>query len=111
MSIPYGGVTGNEVSDEHLWSHGLEMTDAEEVWAGPAKYFPQPAQSKVDEYGREHQQPERMMMVGPDRNRRLLTFILELPDRNRTCHVVTGWPSKRGERTRYHQPGGRMRIR
>ena len=29
--IPYRGVTGNDVSDEHLRSHGLTLDDANEV--------------------------------------------------------------------------------
>jgi len=109
--IPYGGVTGNHVTGEHLWSHGLTMEDADDVWDGPAKYFSQPVRIRFDESGNEDVQPERVKMVGPDHRGRLLTFILETPDDERQSRVVTGWVSTPGEQTRYHQPGGRMRTR
>ena len=109
--IPYRGVTGNDVSDEHLRSHGLTLDDANDVWTGPAKYFPQPSRPRFDELGNEGVQPERVKMVGPDLRGRLLTFILEVPSHDQLSYVVTGWISTPGEQTRYHQPGGRMRIR
>ncbi len=34
--IPYGGITGNDATDEHLWKHGLIFRDAVSVWEGPA---------------------------------------------------------------------------
>ena len=30
--IPYGGVKGNDATDEHLWKHGLTMREADRVW-------------------------------------------------------------------------------
>ena len=111
MDIPYGGVDGNEATDDELSEHRLTFDDAEDVWNGAAKYFPQPTRHGIDAGGRSFTQPERLKMVGPDRTGRLLTFILELPDDDGWSHVVTGWRADRDEQTRYHQPGGRMRRR
>ena len=109
--IPFRGVTGDDVTDEHLWKHGLRFDDAIAVWQGPAKYFDQPESIETDELGRFRRRPPRTLMIGPDEGLRWLTFILELPNRDEESHVVTGWPSTLGEQSRYHQPGGRMRPR
>ena len=109
--IPYGGVTGNDVTGEELWAHGLSLDDADDVWEGPAKYFSQAARDTVDDSDQLRRQPARVVMTGPDITGRLLTFILEEPGEDSISHVVTGWPSDREERARYHQPGGRMRQR
>lgn len=109
--IPYGGVQGNDATDEHLWRHGLTIWDADDVWEGPAKYFDQDAKL-AEELGLGPQgRPERIVMIGPDKSGRMLTIILEPPDFLNESHVVTGWVATRGERSRYHQPGGRMRRR
>ena len=110
VEIPYGGLSGNSASADHLWDHGISMLDAEDVWFGPAKYFPQDA-SEQETNGWIDQRPDRVMMVGPSASGRLLTIILELPDVNGFSHVVTGWVSTRDQQSRYHQPGGRMRRR
>lgn len=47
-------------------------------------------------------------MIGPDNTGRLLTIILEMPDADDRAHIVTGWTASRGERSRYHKPGGRL---
>ena len=109
--IPYGGVKGNDATDEHLWKHGLVMWDADDVWEGPAKYFDQNAKVFEDEIVGFSERPRRVLMVGPGKGGRFMTFILELPDSNEESHVVTGWMSTLDERSRYHQPGGRMRQR
>lgn len=109
--IPSAGLLDNDVTTEELWVHGLTIDDADDVWEGPAKYFTQFARSDVDSDETPFKQPERLKMVGPDLTGRLLTFILELPDRNGRSHVVTGWTADQDERTRYHRPGGRIRRR
>lgn len=109
--IPRAGLLDNEATTEELWVHGLTIDDADDVWEGPAKYFSQPARSDLNPDGASSKQPARVKMVGPDRTGRLLTFILELPDRNGRSHVVTGWIADQDERTRYHRPGGRTRRR
>ena len=107
--IPYGGVRGNDATDDHLWKHGLTIWDADDVWEGPAKYFDQDARVAEALASGPHARPERVVMIGPDKGGRMLTFIPELPDSAGESHVVTGWIATRGERSRYHQPGGRMR--
>jgi uncharacterized DUF497 family protein len=107
--IPYGGVTGNETTDDELWAHGLSMEEADDVWDGPAKYFNQAARDRPGETAGRRRQPARMVMIGPDLSGRLLTFILEERDENLVSHVVTGWPSDREDQARYRQPGGRIR--
>ena len=109
--IPYSGIDGNEVTDDELWVHRLGLEDADDVWEGPAKYFPQPAQWQELDDGTLRLQPARTLMIGPDAGGRLLTFILELPDERDVSHVVTGWVSDDDERARYYQPGGRTRQR
>ena len=111
VEIPVRGVIGGDRVDEHLWRHGLQSADAEEVWLGPAKYFTQPARQHEDELGNIRNQPQRLLMIGPDHGGRLLTIVLELSDGNGYSRVVTGWHSSDSERTRYHQPGGRTRRR
>ena len=109
--IPYRGLTGNDASDAHLWKHGLLYGDADEVWEGRAKYFDQDSKYFTDDNGNLRLRPDRLVMIGPDAGRRLLTVILDPPDEGGFSHVVTGWPSTRAEKTRYDQSGGRMRRR
>ena len=78
-----------------MWKHGLSMLDADDVWLGPAKYFPQPADASPRFRREADKRPERVVMIGPDWSGRLLTFILELPDERGVSHVVTGWVSLR----------------
>ena len=111
MDIPYGGVDGNEATVDELWEHRLTIDDADDVWDGSAKYFNQDPRDVVDDHGRLRRQPARVVMIGPDRTGRLLTFILEAPGSDSVSHIVTGWPSDRDEQARYYLPGGRMRQR
>lgn len=111
VEIPDRGVTGNDRTDDHLWRHGLEFSDAEEVWLGPAKYFEQDEREETDEFGQPWTQPARVVMIGPNFGGRLLTFILAQPDENNRSRVITGWDANRDDRTRYNRPGGRMRRR
>ena len=109
MDIPYGGLEWNDATDDELWAHRLDVADALDVWDGPAKYFRQRARTRAGRGVRRA--PRRILMIGPDRGGRLLSFILELPGRDDVSHVVTGWESDEDERTRYARPGGRLRTR
>ena len=111
VEIPVQGVNSNDRTEEHLWRHRLDISDAEEVWLGPAKYFEQKNRQEFDEFGQPWTQPARVVMIGPDFGGRLLTFILAQPDEYGESRVITGWPANREDRTRYHRPGGRMRTR
>ena len=111
MEIPSGGLSGNDATEEELAAHGLDFFDALEVYDGPAKFFPQAAQQVRDPGGQWREQPARLRMIGPNASGRLLTIVLELPSALRVSHVVTGYPASPGQRTRYHQPGGRTRRR
>lgn len=108
--LPNGGLLPSDNIEGHLWEHGLSYFDAEEVWAGPAKYFSQNARTVFDEFARPRRQPARVVMIGPDFGGRLLTFILTIPNVEGRSNVVTGWAANRDEQTRYHRPGGRMRT-
>ena len=111
MDIPERGIAGNAATDDELWNHGLEFADADDVWFGPAKYFSQEERLQTDELGGLRRQQKRIMMIGPDRSGRILTIILELPNRRGYSHFVTGWVSSEADQTRYRQPGGRLRTR
>ena len=111
MDIPFNGLDGNDVTDDELAAHGLDFIDAMDVYDRAAKFFDQQPQDWIDRAGRLRHQPQRILMVGPDATGRLLTIVLELPDPDGISHVVTGYPAKPHDRTRYHHPGGRTRRR
>ena len=49
-------------------------------------------------------------MVGLDNSGRLLTFVIEYPDSEGKCKIVTGWIADGEERAKYRQRrGGRKR--
>lgn len=102
-------LTWNEESVEELARHGLDTGQAEDVLlSGQAKRFRQPARPRHSGPSHGTSQPERIKMIGPDNTGRLLTIILEMPDADDRAHIVTGWTASRGERSRYHKPGGRL---
>ena len=111
FEIPRYGLTGNDATDEELAAHGLTFVDAQEVYDGPAKFFPQDARSGLDEEGVWFRQPRRLRMIRPNQLGQLLMIVLELPAKNGTSHVVTGYPADKGQQARYRQPGGRTRRR
>ena len=104
------GLAADDRIDDHLWRHGLVVSDAREVWTGPAKYFEQEERERTDEFGQPWIQPARVVMIGPDFSGRLLTFILGQPGDDGRSRVITGWSATRDDRTRYNRPGGRMRT-
>ena len=98
-----GELTFNDVSLEELAVHGLDDDDAREVLSRSPKFF-------LDKGNRERRRRgrvQRWQMIGPDATGALLTIIIDAPNEYRMAHVVTGWRANRGERSRYHQPGGR----
>lgn len=102
------GLNWNDATAEELARHGLEPDDAVDVFAsGAAKRFRQPARRRRGPLASRPIQPERIKLIGFNRSGRLLTFILELPDRDGRAHIVTGWIADAEERARYRQPGGR----
>ena len=111
VQIPIHGVKSNERTEDHLWRHKLDLSDAEEVWLGPAQYFEQRERQEFDAFGQPCKQLARVVMIGPDFGGRLLTFIFAQPDERGESRVITGWPANRNDQTRYNRPGGRMRTR
>lgn len=97
------GLRFNDATIDELAGHGLRVQDADDVLAERPKFF---LDRESKSRRRQGLQP-RWKMIGPDAGGALLTVILEAPDKDRIAHIVTGWPSARGEQTRYHQPGGR----
>ena len=102
------GLNWNDATAEELARHGLKLADAVDVFeSGAAKRFRQPARRRRDPLASSPIQPERIKLIGFNQSGRLLTFILELPDRDGRAHIVTGWIADAEERARYRQPGGR----
>ena len=99
----------NESVQEKLWAHGLRPEQAREVLSGAPKLFAQTAATVLKPHGGISTRPARILMVGPDRSGRLLTFILEYPDEDGYSQIVTGWPSDKGEAAKYGHPGGSRR--
>ena len=91
---------------DKLLSKGLSLDRAVEVLNGAPKFDTQPETNVPDESGRDRIQPERLIMVGPDRGGRMLTFVLEHPEPDRVSQVVTGWISDAADISGYAQGGG-----
>ena len=89
-----------------LLRKGLSFDRAVEVLNGKPKFATQAEANVPDEFGNDRIQPERLIMIGPDRGGRMLTFVLELPDADRVSQVVTGWESDDAEQSSYDQGGG-----
>ena len=103
-----------EASDyvfEKLLRKGLSLQSAVEVLNGSPKFLMQAEMISVDALGRDRSQPARLIMVGPDRGGRLLTFVLDLPDDERVSQVVTGWEADEADGSSYAQGGGLPRWR
>ena len=94
--MPVPELTWNEQTVEELHRHRLNVDHAFAVRDWRPRFFRQPA-------SRRRNRPERLLMIGPDRGNRLLTFVLESPTPRNECHIVTGWPADKEERARYLQ--------
>ena len=97
---------GSEYVIDKLLSKGLSLDRAVDVLNGAPKFDTQPETNVPDESGRDRIQPERLIMVRPDRGGRILTFVLEHPDPDRVSQVVTGWISGAADISGYAQGGG-----
>ena len=91
---------------DKLLSKGLSLDRAVEVLNGAPNFDTQPETNVPDESGRDRIQSERLIMVGPDRGSRMLTFVLEHPDPDRVSQVVTGWISDSADISGDAQGGG-----
>lgn len=89
-----------------LLRKGLSLDRAVEVLNGAPKFAAQAEVNAPDDFGNDRIQPERLIMIGPDRSGRMLTFVLELPDEDRVSEVVTGWASDDADKSSYDQGGG-----
>ena len=96
-------LTYNDATVDELGGHGLIVEDAIEVFEGSPKFFPDRGRRRR----MRDQLPPRWKMVGPNNRGEMLTIVVEGPDDLRVGHLISGWRSSRGERTRYDQPGGR----
>ena len=100
---PIDDLSWNEMTEDKLAAHGLDVGDALNVFDSSPRYFDQPPVPEVDRSGRRRMRPRRILMVGPAPGRPLLTFVLEYPDASGAAHVVSGWPANRDQRARYNQ--------
>ncbi len=80
----------NTTTIEELAEHGLIIHDALDVSNGVHKLFRQKASTRTLPDGQTVRRRPRRIMIGPDLGNRLLTFVLEYPDRDGRSHVVTG---------------------
>lgn len=83
----------NDATVAELAAHDLTVRDAASVFFNEPEFYAQDPSAEIDSRGLYRYRPERLMMVGPTRSGRMLSFILELPDVEQRCHVVTGWDS------------------
>jgi uncharacterized DUF497 family protein len=77
----------NAATLDELAGHGLSLDDAQTTLALRPKFFPNNGNRERRGFRR------RWMMIGPNGNGQLLTFIIEDPDDERIAHLVTGWHS------------------
>ena len=96
-------LTWNDTTHEKLEAHRLNIDLALEVVRNRPELFHQKSLPVLRPDGSVYDQPDRLRMVGPDRLGRLLTFILELPDRTGHSHIVTGWYSGDRDARMYRQ--------
>ncbi len=83
----------NDATVAELAAHQLTIRDAAGVFFNEPEFYAQDPSAEIDRRGVYRYRPERLMMIGPTRSGRMLSFILELPDAQQRCHVVTGWDS------------------
>lgn len=83
----------NRATMAELAAHELTVDDAYSVFQNQPEFYAQRPSPEIGRQGSYRHRPERLMMIGPTRSGRMLSFILELPDADRLCHVVTGWDS------------------
>lgn len=83
---------------EHLAAHDLTLAQVLSVANDP------PAPKFL---GKSSDADSRELMIGRDNGGLLLTVVYELPDDGGVSgYIITAWPSKPGEATRYQSLGG-----
>lgn len=94
-------IDGEETIDElsaHLAEKGLTLEEVLSVANDP------PAPQFL---GKSSHADDRELMIGRTRGGRLLTVVYALPDDGGVSgYIITAWPSKPGEATRYSSLGG-----
>lgn len=90
-----------------LGRRGIEQADVFELRERGAVFVPQKQTFEIGADGELRQRPRRLLMIGRNWAGQLLTIVLELPDSEGTCQVVTGFDAKPNEVTWYRQRGGR----
>lgn len=93
----------DDVTEDKLWVHGLTIDHALEVARGSPIIKRQAAQLEEGQNGEIRMRPIRLLLIGPDRSNRVLTFVLEYPQHGHDSRIVTGWTSGSKERAWYHQ--------
>ncbi len=96
-------------TEDKLWAHGLTIDDALAVARGSPVIMRQVASPEVTSEGSIRIRPARLLLIGPGRSNRLLTFVLEYPQRGGYSRIVTGWPAANKERGWYRQRETRQR--
>ena len=91
---------------DKLWRHGIQEHEVWEVHWGAPVFKRQVPHDEIRADGTLRRPPERLLMIGRSRSRRLLTIVLELPDANGVSEVVTGFDAKGNEPGWYRQRGG-----
>jgi uncharacterized DUF497 family protein len=80
----------DEVNEAHLAAHGITLAEVECVLSDPIAWARNKKQGNGD-----------WKVVGFDRSGRPLTLICSYDEKARSIRPFTGWPSTRGERSRY----------
>lgn len=96
-------LTWNATTERKLAAHELTVGDAFDVLHEEPQFYAQGAKPEISDSGFYRTRPARLRMVGPTRSDLMLTFILELPDRDGASHIVTGWESSAKEIETYGQ--------
>ncbi len=94
---------------DHLAKHGLTLDHALEVARGLPVLIDQRAKLVERADGTINWRRARQRMIGRDRSGRLLTFVIEYPDREGKSKIVTGWDADDEEHAKYRQRGGGRR--
>lgn len=92
-------------TEDKIWEHGLIVDDALAVARRSPLLRDQDPTWQETDTGEVQMRPPRVLMIGPGRTDRLLTFVLSYPDDVGESLIVTGWPSGRKERSWYLQSG------
>ncbi|MCY3567289.1 MAG: hypothetical protein OXH38_01580, partial [Chloroflexi bacterium] len=82
-----------------LGRRGIDAADVYEMRERGAVFIPQKQRFEIGDDGELRRRPRRLLMIGRNWAGQLLTIVLELPDSEGTCQVVTGFDAKSNEVT------------